>query len=171
MPTLSDLLTRMVFGRTLDALDLDRSARTRVRAEVRELMEADFVPFPPLRMGASRTESAGRRRRLAGGWIYAAPFVPATMMLAMLAAYMFLDSRGWWGWTLLVPILIVQVVVSAIVMSWILRRSTTPYLAAILSRRGIAICERCGYAIATGVGASADVDAPDRCPECGFEAP
>ncbi|MHC4838693.1 MAG: hypothetical protein ACYTF3_10980, partial [Planctomycetota bacterium] len=74
---------------------------------------------------------------------------------------------GSWTWLWLPPLLLVQLVATLFVVSWILRRSSRPYLAEVLLRRGITICEGCGYVIAP------DGDAVDRrtesrsCPECG----
>ena len=157
----------MMFGRALERFDFDDSARRKILEEVRALMESDYGGLFPLRVGGSATAEAIRRRRLAGRWVYVVPFLPAVLMMAMLAAYLFLDSRGWWGWSLLAPMLLIQVMATGIVMSWVWRRTTTPYLAAVLAKRGITICERCRHVIAVEDGSPTVDPSPSRCPECG----
>ncbi|MGA0287283.1 MAG: hypothetical protein ACO3YY_07755 [Phycisphaerales bacterium] len=171
MPSFSRLLFLMRFGRGLDSLALDDASQRAVMEEVRSLMESDHGPLAPLGFGASTAPDAVRRRRAAGRLVGLTPLVPAAMMSATFIVFLLLDRSGSWTWLWLPPLLLVQVVATLFVVSWILRRSSRPYLAAVLKRRGIAMCERCGYTLNSGEAITEASPAAGRCPECGWCTP
>ncbi len=167
MPSFSRLLFLMRFGRGLDSLALDDASQRAVMEEVRSLMESDHGPLAPLGFGASTAPDAVRRRRAAGRLVGLTPLVPAAMMSATFIVFLLLDRSGSWTWLWLPPLLLVQLVATLFVRSWILRRSSRPYLAEVLLRRGITICEGCGYVISPdGVGVDGRTGSRS-CPECG----
>ncbi len=161
----------LVLGRDLDDYGFDAEERAAISREMRELQQSDYGPYFPLSFGAPAAPDAVRRRRLGGRLITLVPFVPAAAMVLAVASSRFIPEAvtGWrWG-GLVVALVAVQLALSIACIAVLLQRAKRPYLAAVLRRRGIVRCERCGYTISTG---NPDETANEpRCPECGWAVP